>query len=258
MLARMAVTGIAFLLVIVCASRDGMCGAEEEQTHGKEVLDGDSERVDWNLLNMGFGRRVTQISIILLEKRAVPFGKGVVGPKRFEYQTGEPSVVEVMTSSLDLPLRRACPDHEGFGFGVGHYSLGTMIVTTTKDQFVVGITDGGFALGSSDWTIQNVFYSWGVARQIDDVLFEETAKRLPLDVFQALSGESFILTHKRMYELIRSRHSSHDRPSPRVPVPKDAPPDRASPASRRRGVNAPSSEKRIDSEVRGSDGRRGG
>ena len=177
------------------------CAAEE---NGDELTYETTsyEVANWRLLLFTFpeGRRVKHVRIELYERKACSWGEGVVGDARVVIESGDSKVTKALTFGLDTPLRVAFPDGPG-GQGPGGYKIGKMIVTTTKDVFPVAITTGGFALGD-EWEIQKVFFSWAVAKQIDDLLFARTGRRLPRDLFRHLSGESRIDAQKEAYERI--------------------------------------------------------
>lgn len=176
------------------------CIAQEtDRAEKREARRGRFKAAPWELLL--FREQITSVSIILHERDAV-FGKrGVAGESPLRYESQDPDFLNIMHTFLWMPLRPAFPDTMKGGIGGGDitFLLGEMTVTTGEDQFVVVITSKGFTLGRSSDLLRHRFHSWGLAKLIDDILFEQNQVRLPAEVFSILSGESHIAYHKRRY-----------------------------------------------------------
>ena len=78
-------------------------------------------------------------------------------------------------------------------------AYGTIYVKTKSGTFYIGMTPLGFTLNSDMYTTANCFWSWGLAKHIDDLLFENTGKRLPENAFMTFSGEGEIESSKERY-----------------------------------------------------------
>jgi hypothetical protein len=167
---------------------------------------------DWSLLIFTRDRPVRSIKLVLFESQEVPLHKGVVGDRRLVYETSSPKVARVMREFLRFPLRLAVPDDDSWLNCYYGYAIGTLTVATAMDERVlITITDSGFVLSAGKWRDQNAFFSYGVAKQIDDILFQERAIRLSPNLLRTLSGEHIIRAGHEHYDRITKEHEEPSR-----------------------------------------------
>ena len=101
----------------------------------------------------------------------------------------------------DALLRPFAPPGSGFGYG-GSYLMGTLRIQTAKRTIVVRVIPAGFAFGEdSRGLAQRVFYSWTLAKVLDDMIAKATdgKQRLSQRLFATLSGEAVVERNKRIY-----------------------------------------------------------
>ena len=113
--------------------------------------------------------------------------------------------------SRDYLLRPLSPPGAGMGMG-GNYVVGTLKIHTAERTVVISITEIGFCLEgveSADLR-QRVFYSWALAKVLDDMVAEATGnrKRLSRALFRGLSGESVVDMNRRVYWNARGANSA--------------------------------------------------
>jgi len=210
------VAAVAFLLIplaVVWAGPDKEGGKREsgDDEAAEEQLE---TRVDWKQIWFSEDRPQS-VKITLFDDQAVdkqiPLkerqGLGIAGKEGLVFETQDPVIVDTFTSGLTMPLRVAIPDDPGYGSGGGvrYPDLGYIEVFTNKKRRIhIGINCSGLALGSEDLRKQNIFFSWIIAQQLDDILFLKTERHIPLQTFRAMSGENYIEGQKRNYEFIRN------------------------------------------------------
>ena len=208
MAARLVLLQLALgpLLVLLTAVSSG-------EAQPSETADGETDSyclppVDWRCLYL-FECRVTKMELVLHGTDAVPLGRGIGGRNGLHVETESRDVMETIQSFLNTPLRVAFPDDPKLAVGMADFTfhLGTMTVTTSRHEFVVGITSKGFTLGTDFQGPRNVFYSWGLAKEIDRILSDQNSEHLPAELFSVLSGEAIIAGERRLYKLLRERHS---------------------------------------------------
>jgi hypothetical protein len=160
-------------------------------------------RPKWEVLgpyDRGPERRITKLKIILDKAEALPLAQWVRRDKEFVAETNDPDTVHLAERFLTAPLRLAVADGFGSVGGPGTYYIGKVEVTTTKESYYVGICTIGFTLNSEIPLDDRVFFSWGLAKLIDDMLVEQTKEHLPERLFERLSGKTQSDGDKRFYE----------------------------------------------------------
>ena len=100
---------------------------------------------------------------------------------------------------LTAPLRAAVPN--GFAtFSSGADCVGRVEITKTRESFFVGVCTSGFTLNTESDFQDRVFFSWGLAKLVDDMLFQTRKEHLPGKLFDHLSGQLRSEADKRRYE----------------------------------------------------------
>jgi hypothetical protein len=177
-------------------------GQEEKSMDDVTLLEQELKRHPrWELLE-AFGEgdtRITKLRIVLDKMDALPWAQWARRDKEFVYETKDAKVLHLAETFLTTPLRIARPDGTTL-IGPGDYCLGKVEVTTTEGTFFVGIFARGFSLESTIPLQQNTFFSWGLAKLIDDALFHERKEHLREGMFNALSGQTSIDSQKYRYE----------------------------------------------------------
>ena len=102
--------------------------------------------------------------------------------------------------SMDTLLRPLCHPTSGGGLG-GPSRVGTLTIHTTKRTVTIVVTVVGFQHGEKGYWPHNLFYSWGLAKVLDDMVADAThgKKHLSRRLFSTLSGEDVIEMNKRIY-----------------------------------------------------------
>jgi len=196
------------LLFLLFLQKDVFCAPPPTQQRQKADAAADIELpkpTPWRLLDFTDpgSRRITSLRIVLPEKEKTPFGSGIAGDKRVVYTTTDATVMRAMERFLCWPMRHAVQD-DVYGGPGSAFCVGEVHVRTTTDKLLVGISLAGFALEGREANLQNTFYSWGLAKYVDDILFEKTHLHLPEDLFRTLSGEAVILHEKSRYRQMRA------------------------------------------------------
>lgn len=165
----------------------------------------------WELLEMtdGLGgvlpseqRTIKRIKITFIAKDASPWKAGIVGNNPLVHETDDPRVLKAITRFLCFPLCHAVSENVHVG-SCGRL-LGTMVVTTSKDEFTVYITQLGFQLEDSS-DLHTTFYSWGLAHFMDDLCVHKLNVHIPPDIMQNLTGESTTNLEKKILQRLNEQ-----------------------------------------------------
>lgn len=195
---QLAMVGILALLAVHGPAN----GQEEKSDDLGTLLEQELKRHPrWELLS-SFGEgytRITKLKFVLFKMDALPWARWARRDKEFVHETKDPKVLQLAEDFLTTPLRIAKVDGSTL-IGPGDYYLGKVEVTTTEGAFFVGVFARGFSLESTIPVQQNTFFSWGLAKLIDDALFHERKEHLRDVMFDALSGQGSIDSHKYRYE----------------------------------------------------------
>jgi hypothetical protein len=174
-------------------------------------------QADWGLFCFGGGNneidayRIKKITLVTNIDLSKLYGKnGIPIPgieqRRIELSSEKKQLLEDLEFGMWRPFRYAIPKELGGGSGGGGGALATLHVETTNRSFDVLITMVGFALGGPMAQPHNVFFSWTLAKHLDDFYFEKTGKRFDKVFFETLSGERKIKLSKKFYsEIMRER-----------------------------------------------------
>lgn len=181
---------------------------EDEQDEDLQLSD-ERSRIklsDWDLLSFEptGPKQLLRVDVSLLpEGEFHPIS--VAGKKGLQATIEDAPRLGYLAGSLDRPLRIAYPERTDMWEGSGWaYTVGEVKIVRRDKTFNIGISRAGFLLESAAYAPQNAFFSWGLARVIDDELFKQHKIRLPNDVFDSLSGQSHIDSDKYRYGTSRN------------------------------------------------------
>lgn len=170
------------------------------------------DEFDWALL--GFGEfepepkdlPITHMKIVLPRKQDTPFETGFTGDRDVVCETSDAVVLEAIRTFLYNPMRKSM----SYGGACGSWcAVGKIVVTTSERSFTIIVTNVGFMLGT-EVTDEARFYSWGLAKYVDDVLFEQTGRHIPKELFGSMSGELIIQGHQEVYNRLRAASREKD------------------------------------------------
>jgi hypothetical protein len=198
---RWVLVCLCLLLLLTIDCRTGLIVAEETNGETKNSEGKSGESADWRLLAFySRDRRITKVKIVLEKKPAVPMAPEIRREEPFAIETSDPKIMHLLTDFLETSVRSVMP--EGFDRQGINYDLGYMVITTTKDEFLIGIHTNAFTFQSKDYVYYRAMYSWGLAKVVDDLVYQGTKKHLPGSVMESLSGEYNIKGAKSFYETI--------------------------------------------------------
>lgn len=103
-------------------------------------------------------------------------------------------VLQRLQNSMDMPLRYGYPNDGtcGGGFGCGG-AFGVLKVSATDGDFEIGISLAGFLIDADEGPdVRNIFFSWALANELDDIWHNHTGKHFPEDLVKTLSGISWL------------------------------------------------------------------
>jgi hypothetical protein len=185
---------------------------------------------DWGLLNFYVilpdpdrrdnpeSHRIKRIKISLSEKNNAPWDLGWAGDKPLLYETQDPGVLETIEDFLRHPLRLALGQDYDCD-SEGGIIVGRVLVTTNQEKFMIGISMGAFLLGDNVPHMSRVFYSWGLAHFLDDLVARHAGIRIPPEALRSLSGESRMDNDRESLRKLNERmkadtERNRARPSP--------------------------------------------
>lgn len=212
----------ACLLILVCL---GSLSATEEEKDCNSPVDETSTEDDnyqkkiwadvWNLLNFHFEDSPLEKVELELTGVSVPVGENGKSAKRFNRKAYFVSTdqlfldhVATYTNPIGIFVH-AIPDGTSIGVsGDGGFTYAVLTLHTKdmpegnykKQKIVIGLTPCGFILGGRGGCYYRAFYSWGLAKTVDDFLLMKTGEGLPSDFIKTLSGESRIESQKKNYK----------------------------------------------------------
>jgi hypothetical protein len=76
-------------------------------------------------------------------------------------------------------------------------------ITTKQRKLIIGVSHIGFFMGTWHGNFRQVFKSWMLAKQIDDLLFKATGSHLTKMQFETLSGLGWIEYNRKKYHGLR-------------------------------------------------------
>jgi hypothetical protein len=182
--------------------------------HGESTKEpGYTEPPDWTLLQFSSlpekgDRRITKVRITLRKDVDSSFGTtGIAGPKGVDVSITDPDLLESLEFFLSSALR-ANP-MKGVWAGSGSaYHVGELRITTTEDEFTIGINRAGFMLNVDYFSPHNTFYSPSLAKLVDDAVAiggQQPFNRTPVDMFNLMSGQAWLDEQKNKYDSHRRR-----------------------------------------------------
>ncbi len=200
----------AFLAGVLINCCVGMDYAQVKSRIAEPKTSRNSKEVNWNLLyfdeDAGPRREVTRIRIVLYKMKGPPLEEHLARREKFTFETRDSRLLDLATHFLHVPLRYAYPRDQDYDHMPVVFTAGHMIVTTNRDRFRVGITTMGFVLQSKQYDASRAFFSAGLAMLVDEVVFKQTGKHIPV-LSTRLSGEEVISAEKGTYETITEVHN---------------------------------------------------
>ena len=128
----------------------------------------------------------------------MPWAKWARREKEFVYETTDKDKLAMAERFLTHPLRVA--NEVPSVSGPGNYCVGRVEVTTSKSNFIAGISTSGFLMDTEIPMSRNAFFTWGLAKLMDEALFQQTKEHLPAELMSHLSGQNCIDYEKSIYE----------------------------------------------------------
>lgn len=146
---------------------------------------------DWDLLHLKEGD-ITSVRMVGRFAAVNKWGSD----RQLDVTTTDPQVLRTFEQALATPyvLRPGTSDI-GRGWitnGGGDHQGVIVVATKTKGKFIIGVGQSGFYLGIWHGTQRQHFWSAGLAKQVDELLFEETGKHLPDKYMHEMSGQAQI------------------------------------------------------------------
>jgi hypothetical protein len=189
----LAALGILCLLSLLMFDAAALCG-EEQLVYRPNLDDKELAPVNWKLLDFPQPERhVTMITIVLNKLSGGRFkGEEYLARDRdFVYRATDHRLLDIAEAALSKAPRNERSSLEGREFvpraAACGMTVGHLVITTTRDEFRVGITNLGFALDSKIPRWQNLFRSRGLSALIDEIVFQQTGKHLPAELIRSLS-----------------------------------------------------------------------
>jgi len=155
-------------------------------------------------------RKITCVRIKLMSMKSSPWGKlGLAGKDGLSFETTDPTILAAVTWALRHPMRVGVPGFFNRKVLGTPYPAGHIAIVSSAGKYVIGITHYGFAFGKKHYTREREFYSWMLAKQLDDIVFTQTGNHIPKDVFETLSGERQIRGQK---SILKDYIGTHKEP----------------------------------------------
>ena len=153
----------------------------------------------WHVLNTPF-RRVPKETSAEVTK-----GMGIITQMTFSVKHGiteekidiridDKDVLQRLENAMRMPLRYGFSND---GTGGGGFLCGgafaVLKVSATDGDFEIGICPVGFLIDAEEGPdFNNIFFSWALANNLDQIWFQKTGKHFPESIFKRLSGISWL------------------------------------------------------------------
>jgi hypothetical protein len=148
-----------------------------------------SDLSDWSLLHFEEG----DITSVRMVGRFHLFTDLTSNDEKIDVTTTTPVVLRTFEQALDmyLALRPGTSDiiSGGIRNGGGEHQGVFAVTTKSKGTFIIGIGCHGFYLGIGHGGERQRFWSAALARQVDELLFEATGKRVPEEYLYWMTGQ---------------------------------------------------------------------
>ncbi|NQU24104.1 MAG: hypothetical protein HQ567_22705 [Candidatus Nealsonbacteria bacterium] len=206
----------------VCAAflgnpRSGL--AEDEEDEDRDELPTDHESLpdsyftdvesrpptDWSELYFDRQKKeIREVRVVFYKEEQIPFTLHkrqpllVANGEGFDAVIRDPVQLRLIAKSLQFQLCIACAPTSMWG-GVD-LTLGAVHVIAPPRHVLIGITTAGFVLGTRHYVTPRTFFSWGLAKTLDEALVKQGKPRMSASVFDNLSGEMRVRRAKAMYE----------------------------------------------------------
>jgi hypothetical protein len=150
-----------------------------------EGAEGDGLSVDWRLAYFADKRHVTKIELIMYK----PSGFDISRKALFSIDTTDELVrVRAERGLSDLMRPLAWEYQQSAGSGM---SYGELRITATDGAFSVYLYGTGFAMVHDFDDPKCGFYSWTLAKVVDDLYYRKTGEHLSQDRLDGLVGEFY-------------------------------------------------------------------
>ena len=190
---------------------------EPQSSAGKTAVSSqDAAKVNWDvLLPFDEERHILQLKFVMY-KIDHQGRQSLFLPRErkdgFELVTKDPTVLAMAESFC------RCPGESGWATIVNTSRRTCLYVTpwaALKSQPVVGSSTLGSPRVALPWdvkhpSIKNLFYGWGLAKMLDDLLIKHKQPGLGTAVFEKLSGESRIQSEKETYKRMREEGAAEN------------------------------------------------
>ena len=157
--------------------------------------------VPWKLLDFHGKRKVTRIRLVFFKFNENDFDGHRVLPDLLDITSADSEVIRVIQMGLDHATRPAA-ERDGFGAG-GDWPIGQLQVCTTNEVIVIAIHKYAFGLHDQFVNTTNTFWSWTLAKEIEELYFHNTDHHLPDAIIEGLSGEKWVQIQKK--ELLKQK-----------------------------------------------------
>lgn len=132
---------------------------------------------------------------------------------KWTIESKDPQVLKTLHRAflMPKPLRLAVPDDGTIYGSTGGTCFAVIRVKTTDGQFIIGVNDSGFALNEREVNLNNVFFSWLLAKQFDELVFAKTGKHVDKRRFDHLSGEWYLQINKGTWKKLHPAASEEEK-----------------------------------------------
>jgi len=168
---------------------------------------------------------IVHVEVVFYENDKVFLDHGIAGERRVTFRSDEEHglLLYMFKTALLSPFRKVSKTG-AVGGSRPSVIVGKVTVGTKRGgEFMFGITDSGFSLNSEQPDIRRNFFSWRMAKILDDIFYKERRVHMPCHLMMKLSGVDEELEARQGYLMAPRRWRGVTRlpdDFPKEPGPK--------------------------------------
>lgn len=168
--------------------------------------------VNWNSLEFQGDYLIKKIIVAIPSNGDAPWEKGVLNADGFSVEGIEirdGKRLRYLESRIVQVLKIAT--NEDVVKTGGYSQIGSLsVITTNGENFEIGISDAGFTLGTESTSSDTIFYSWALAKLIDEAVKSQLKIGLKKKSFDVLSGLNKIKSEQLQFEELAARENGDE------------------------------------------------
>ena len=158
---------------------------------------------NWRLLAFSNDRKVVSVLVIIYKYKTGMFGGDRLDPHLFDKQYSDSKTLALVQLGLSRSLREA---QEPIGVGaIGQLPVGQIQIKTNHEVFKIAFGVQGFGMCREYIADDNEFYSWILAKILQDIATKEKLDSISQRVFSGMSGDRWLRSGEQEYQDLKDK-----------------------------------------------------